>query len=67
MHFADNQHQSVEFPGMSPTKRDTLSYEENKTLNKCSTKNDVMVVPDIDFPSHAGPLLQQMKKQEKDR
>lgn len=67
LHFADDQHHAVDLPGMSPTKRDTLSYEEIKTLIKYSNKRDVMVVPDIDFPSHAGALLQQLKKQDKAR
>lgn len=49
LHFADDQHHAVDLPGMSPTKRDTLSYEEIKTLIKYSNKRDVMVVPDIDF------------------
>ncbi|PXA07076.1 family 20 glycosylhydrolase, partial [Staphylococcus pseudintermedius] len=62
-----DQYHAFDLPVMSPTKRDTLSYEEIKTLIKYSNKRYVMLVPDIDFPSHAGALLQQLKKQDKAR
>lgn len=67
LHFADDQHHAIALPGMSSTKRDTLSYEEIKALIKYSNERDVMIVPDIDLPSHAGALLEQLKKQDKGR
>lgn len=41
LHFADDQHHAIDLPGMSPTKRDTLSYEEIKTLMSDFSTNTV--------------------------
>ncbi|MEJ7542031.1 family 20 glycosylhydrolase [Staphylococcus intermedius] len=66
LHFADDQHYAIAFHDMSSTKRETLSYKEIKALIKYSNDRDVMIVPDIEFPSHAGALLQHLKKQDRE-
>lgn len=67
LHFADDQHHAIAFRDMPTPKRDTWSQKEVQALVKYSNERNVMVVPDVDFPSHAGALLQQLKKQDNSR
>ncbi len=57
LHFSDNQNYALTSRDMPHSEQSKLTKDDVKELLNYSNKHDVMIVPDIGFPSHAGALL----------
>lgn len=59
LHFSDDENYGIESDNFKS--KDYLSKSSVKELISYANDKDIMIVPDIDFPSHSGALLSNIK------